>query len=262
MDVAKTYLGQPVTYKRLIARLDFKDESVIKGIQLDGLRVVGSVDTLTQKYYSDGIDEILLVDAVASLYEKSTLVNLIRKVTQNCFVPITVGGGVRDIETADELFRAGADKIAVNTAAIRNPGFISEVAKKYGSQAVVVHVEAKWNGSDWICYTENGREPSGLSAGDWVRSAEKLGAGEFLLTSIDRDGTKSGPDFDLIGNARTCTSLPIVASSGFRSAVQIHEALGTLQCQGVAVASMLHYGVATVLEIKEELQLLGTKIRR
>lgn len=251
-----------MTYKRLIARLDFKDESVIKGIQLEGLRAVGTVDDLTQKYYSEGIDEILLVDAVASLYEKSTLVSLIRKVTQNCFVPITVGGGIRDIETADGLFRAGADKIAINTAAIRNPNFITEIAKKYGSQAVVVHVEAKWNGIDWICYTENGREPSGLSFGNWVESAEKLGAGEFLLTSIDRDGTKSGPDFDLIGKARTSTSLPIVASSGFRSALQINEALGAMQCQGVAIASLLHYGIASVQQIKEELQSLGTNIRK
>lgn len=252
-----------MTYKRIIARLDFKDTKVIKGIQLEGLRVVGIVEELTEKYYLDGIDEILLVDAVASLYEKSVLVEIIRSVTANCFVPITVGGGIRTLEQADSLFRAGADKIAINSAIIRNPDLITQIAQKYGNQAVVAHLEVKSLGeATWGCFVESGRENANISVQDWVAMAEAKGVGEFLVTSIDRDGTKLGPDLDLLTKIRTLTDLPLVASSGFRTTSQAAAALVGLNYQGVAIASALHYGLISIGEIKEGCASMGAQLRK
>lgn len=251
-----------MTYKRLIARLDFKDKSVIKGIQLEGLRVVGEVSKMTEDYYSQGIDELLLIDAVASLYGKLSLVELIREVTKNCFVPITVGGGVDSLDTAEALFRAGADKVAINTAAMKNPNLITDIASKYGSQAVVVHIEAKSNlDKNWECFTEYGREPSGVAVGDWIKKSQEAGAGEYLLTSIDRDGTKQGPDLDLIDLARKSTNLPLVASGGFRTALQMKQALFEKSCQGVAIGSLFHYKLSTVPKIRRDCQELGVDLR-
>lgn len=252
-----------MTYKRVIARLDFKDSKVIKGIQLEGLRVVGLVEELTSKYYADGVDEILLIDAVASLYEKSVLVDTIKKVTENCFVPITVGGGIRTLEQADSLFRAGADKVALNTAIIRKPDLISQIAKKYGNQAVVAHLEVKNVGPrTWGCFVESGREDSNILVQDWIQIAESKGIGEFLITSIDRDGTKLGPDFDLLELVRASTNLPLVASSGFRSAPQAARALLDLNYQGVAVASAFHYEISSVQELRENFLSMGVKVRK
>jgi cyclase len=203
--------------KRLIARLDIKGESLIKGINLEGLRVLGAPNDFAVRYYAAGIDEILYMDAVASLYDRNSLRELISVATRNIFVPLTVGGGIRTVDDAKSVLRAGADKVALNTAAISSPQIISELAENFGSQCVVISIEAKKNPSGgWQAYIENGRQPTGVDVSEWATRAEELGAGEILLTSIDQEGTRRGMDLDLIASVTKNVSIPvIVVGTGF-----------------------------------------------
>lgn len=240
-----------MSYLRLIARLDIKGPNVIKGIQMDGLRVVGPVGDVAKKYYEQGADEIVMIDTVASLYGRESMIELIRNVTAECFVPVTVGGGIRTLEDADALFRAGADKVALNTAALSRPELISEIAAKYGAQAMVVHVEAKSSPDlGWECYTEAGRQPTGTAVQDWVSAAEKHGAGEFLVTSVDRDGTRKGMDITLLATVRDIVSVPLVASSGAGEANHVVEALSASRSDGVAMGAGLHWGNFSIADVR------------
>ncbi len=251
-----------LTYKRLAARLDIKGANVIKGIQMDGLRVVGPVAEVAQRYYALGADEILLIDTVASLYGRDSMVELIREVTEECFVPVTVGGGVRSLQDADDLFRAGADKVALNTGAIGRPRLISEIAEKYGTQAVTVHIEAKSTGrGDWECYTESGREPSGLSVSTWLEQLEDKGAGEVLVTSVDRDGTRRGSDLDLLRSVRERVSIPVVAGSGVGTLDHLAETFLQTSCDGVALGASLHWGSIDLLGARAYLAQHGIQLR-
>ena len=242
-------------YKRLIARLDCKGDKVIKGIQLEGLRVVGALNDVARARYAEGADELFLLDAVASLYDGSDLPKALEELTRDCFIPITVGGGIRTIEDADRLFRAGADKVALNTGAISNPSLISELAKKYGSQAVVLHIEAKRQEVAgellYKCYVENGRDDSGLLVDSWVAEAVSLGAGEVLVTSVDRDGTLTGPEFPLLQKVRVSVNVPVVAGSGFRDGADAAAAFGVLNLDGVAIGSALHSKKTTISDIRQ-----------
>ena len=184
---------------RLIARLDIKGNNLIKGIQLEGLRKIGDPSQYAKKYYEDGADELIYMDTVASLYGRNQLYELLSNTVKNIFIPITVGGGIRSLNDAKDLLRCGADKVAVNTAAINNPDLISEIANHCGSSCMVLSIEAKSNGRDkWEAYTNNGREHSGIDVKDWVKVGTKMGAGEILLTSVDREGTRKGFDIKLI----------------------------------------------------------------
>ena len=170
--------------------------NLIKGIHLEGLRVLGDPQKFAQSYYNDGIEELIFIDLVASLYGRNKLVEIIKRTIQDTFVPLTVGGGVRSLQDVNDLLRAGADKIAINTAAINNPSLIEDIAKEFGSQCMVLSIEAKQiNINKWTPLTESGREKTGLDVCDWAKRGEDLGAGEILLTSIDREGTSTG--FDL-----------------------------------------------------------------
>ena len=201
--------------KRIAARLDIKGNNLIKGICLEGLRVVGSPNAYAEKYYDSGIDELVYIDAVASLYGRNSLVEILESTSKNVFVPLVVGGGIRSIEDMDSLLRAGADRLAINTAAFSNSSLITQGAETYGTQCIVLSIAAKKIREDkWECYTEGGREPTGIDVIDWVKNAEGLGAGEIFLTSIDRDGTQSGMDTDLIKKVSNSTSLPVIASGG------------------------------------------------
>ncbi|MGL5257945.1 MAG: imidazole glycerol phosphate synthase subunit HisF, partial [Proteocatella sp.] len=184
---------------RVIAKLDVKPPYLVKGIQLEGLRKIGNPNDFAKKYYLQGIDEIIYVDIVASLYERNSLSDMIREATKDIFIPITAGGGIRSVNDAYELLRAGADKIAVNTAAVKNPQLIRDLAMEFGSQCVVSYIEAKKTSlNNWEVYYDNGREKTGKSVVEWADQVCDLGAGEILLTSVDKDGTGKGFDVELV----------------------------------------------------------------
>jgi cyclase len=251
-----------MSFIRLIARLDIKGPNVIKGIQMDGLRVVGPVADVAKRYYDQGVDEVVMIDTVASLYGRDSMVELIKEVTAECFVPVTVGGGIRSLEDADALFRAGADKVAINTAVLARPDLISEIAHKYGSQAVVVHVEAKATPElGWECYTEAGRQPSGMGVVEWVSMAEEHGAGEFLITNVDRDGTRRGIDRGLLNLVRRAVAVPVIASSGAGTVTHVVEALTDTACDGVAMGAGLHWGNFSVEDCRQACREAGIAVR-
>lgn len=247
---------------RLIARLDIKGPNLIKGIHLEGLRVIGDPQTYAQRYYEQGIDEIIYMDSVASLYGRNNLTEILEHTAHHVFVPITVGGGVRSVEDARKLLRSGADKVAINTAAIARPELLSEIAEEFGSQAVVLSVEAKRQSSGgWEAYTDNGREHSGRDVIEWVQEAEKLGAGELLLTSIDQEGTRKGFDIALLNAISGLVSIPVIASGGMGSVEDLVAAVQDGHADAVAMADILHYDRMTIAEIRDQALAANMNIR-
>lgn len=238
--------------KRLIARLDVKSENLIKGVHLEGLRVIGDPQDFAMQYYDEGADEIIYLDIVASLYGRSNLLEIVRKTAQNIFIPLTVGGGVRNLDDVSHLLKAGADKVAINTAAVKNPSLISAVSKKYGSQCMVLSIEAKKNKDKpgWEVYTDCGRESSGLDVLEWTQQAIALGAGEILVTSIDREGTKKGFDNSLIKEVSQVSQVPIIASGGFGEDAHLLEACEA-GADGIAFADTLHFQKKSVTDLRE-----------
>ncbi|WP_323798127.1 imidazole glycerol phosphate synthase cyclase subunit [Nisaea sp.] len=247
---------------RLIARLDIKGPNLIKGIHLEGLRIIGDPQTYAQRYYEQGIDEIIYMDSVASLYGRNNLTEILEHTAHHVFVPITVGGGVRSVEDARKLLRSGADKVAINTAAIARPELLSEIAEEFGSQAVVLSVEAKrQNSGGWEAYTDNGREHSGRDVIEWVQEAEKLGAGELLLTSIDQEGTRKGFDIALLNAISGLVSIPVIASGGMGSVEDLVAAVQDGHADAVAMADILHYDRMTIAEIRGQALAANMNIR-
>lgn len=236
---------------RLIARLDVKAPNLIKGIHLEGLRKLGDPQAFAERYYAEGIDEIIYIDSVASLYERNTIVDLVEHTAENVFIPITVGGGVRSLDDVHKLLRAGADKVAVNTAATRRPELISEIAETCGSQCIVLSIEAKRRDDRWEAYCDNGRERTGLDVIEWSQRGEDLGAGEILLTSVDREGTRNGFDTDLIRAVADIVSIPVVASGGMGTFEHLHAVISEGHADAVAMAHVLHYGETTISELRE-----------
>jgi cyclase len=246
---------------RLIARLDIKGPNVIKGIHLEGLRVIGCPHEHAVRYYEAGVDELIYMDCVASLYGRNHLSDIISNAAKNVFVPITVGGGVRSVDDATSLLRAGADKIAINTAAIRRPELISELARRFGSQCVVLSVEAKNRGHlDWEAYFDNGRERSGLSVVQWIKKAVSLGAGEILLTSVDREGTRKGFDVDLIASLAKEVSVPLIVSGGYGKPEDLKIASQS-GADAIAIADALHYRRCELPELRRIALDLGLNVR-
>ena len=235
---------------RVIARLDIKNDTVVKGIQLEGLRVVGAPNELAYEYYQQGADELIYIDAVASLYDRNSLIDVIKKTAKRIFIPLTVGGGIRTLDDIRELLSCGADKVAINTSAIRNPTFIRDAVKQFGSQCIILSVEAKKTLSGWYAYTESGREPSSYQVPEWIEEAIRLGAGEVLLTSVDKDGSQKGFDLDLIQNVANLCSVPLTVSGGAGSANDILKLVSASRIDAVSVGSVLHYKNCTVQEIK------------
>lgn len=236
---------------RLIARLDIKNSNLIKSIHLEGLRVVGDPNTYAKKYYQDGVDELVFMDCVATLYGRNNLSNIINAVTKDIFIPITVGGGIRSLEDARNILNCGADKIAINTAGVIKPGFISELANVLGSQSVVLSIEAKKRDEDhWEIYTSNGREPTGLDVFEWIKRAVSLGAGEILLTSIDKEGTRKGFDIKLMKLASQITDVPIIASGGLGKIDDLVDVINIGKIDAVAVADAIHYKRISIKELK------------
>ena len=246
---------------RVIARLDVKNDHVIKGIHLEGLRKVGLPEELSCKYYDHGIDEILFMDAVASLYERNNLFHIIEKASEEVFVPITIGGGLRSLPDIEAALRAGADKVAIDTQAIKTPGLIREAAHVYGSQCIVGSIEAKRRNDTWEAYTDNGREATGVQVLDWVIELEQLGAGEILLTSVDRDGTKKGLDTELAAEVCKRVNIPVVLSGGVGKTKDLVKTCKTVALDGVALASVLHYDKMSIRDAKSSLQKVGIEVR-
>jgi cyclase len=247
---------------RVIARLDIKGSNLIKGVHLEGLRVVGNPIEFASKYYLEGIDEILFMDSVASLYGRNHLAEIISLTANDIFVPITVGGGIRSVQDAKDVLKSGADKIAVNSAAVARPVLIREIAEDFGSQATVLSVEAKKNENEtWEVYTDNGREKSGLLVSDWVEEAASLGAGEILVTSVDREGTGRGFDIELMRQIAMKVTVPIIASGGMGEITDIHELTNLTEISAIAIANSLHYEKISIKEIKSEIASSGFKVR-
>ena len=227
---------------RLIGRLDIKGPNLIKGINLEGLRVIGSPNDYAFKYYNQGIDELIFMDCVATLYGRNHLAELIVRTSKEIFVPITVGGGIRSTDDVFEILRSGADKVAINTAAILNPNLILEVSRSFGSQCMVLSIEAKKVGNNkWEAYTDNGREKTGLDVLSWVKQAVKLGAGEILLTPVDNEGTRKGFDVNLLKTITNEVSVPVIASGGMGNPNHLMEAVKLGNIDAIAMADILHY---------------------
>lgn len=248
---------------RLIARLDVKGPNLVKGIQLEGLRKLGDPNEFAKRYYAAGIDEILYIDIVASLYERNSLLDIVERTTADVFIPITVGGGIRSVDDVRQALRAGADKVAINTAAIRRPGLIREVAETFGSQCLVLSIQAKRSGAgSWEAYVDNGREHTGRDVVDWAQEACQLGAGEILLMSVDREGTAKGFDVDLVRQVAPVVSIPVIAGGGMGSPADLVEVVRSGGADAVAMAHVLHYGVCDLAEIRREAACAGLRVRR
>jgi cyclase len=254
-------MGYKLPLKRLIARLDIKGQNVIKGIQFEGLRVIGAPQQLANKYYDEGADELLLIDSVASLYQRDNILNIVEETAEEIFIPLTVGGGIRTLSDAKKLLLSGADKVAINSAAVMRPELLNEIAQIFGSQCVVLSVEAKQNGSNWEVYTNNGREPSGINVLEWVSRARTLGVGEVLITSVDRDGTKKGLDNELMKKVREVTDLPLIGCGGIGANEGVLSSFEQCQLEGIAMASALHSKKIDLMELRTFLKSSGVPVR-
>jgi cyclase len=227
---------------RLVARLDVKGSNLIKGVHLEGLRVIGDPQAYARRYYEQGADEIIYIDVVASLYGRSKLTEIVRHTAYDVFVPLTVGGGIRAVDDVHDLLRAGADKVAINTAAVQNPALIEQVSRRFGSQCLVLSIEAKRRQQGgWEVYTDCGREQSGRDAIEWAKEGVRLGIGEILLTSIDREGTRKGFDVELVDAITAAVDVPVIASGGYGSPSHLVDVVKKGRADAVAFADTLHY---------------------
>lgn len=247
---------------RLISRLDIKGENVVKGVQMEGLRIVGSPVELAKKYYNEGVDEILYMDIVASLYERNLDFDQLKSVCKNIFIPITVGGGIRSLQDINDALRAGADKVAINTYAFRNPKFLSEAVHNFGSQCIVLSVEAKQiSKNKWESYTEGGRERTGVDVIEWIKRAIRLGVGEIVLTSIDSDGTRNGYDIELIKSVSDFSPIPVIAHGGAGSPKHITDVIISGKPDAVSASSIYHYNDYIISGVKKTLNDNNLSIR-
>jgi imidazole glycerol-phosphate synthase subunit HisF len=252
-----------VSNLRIIPRLDIKGKNLIKGVQLEGLRVIGDPQEFALKYYRAGADELVYMDIVASLYGRNNLSDIIRRAADQVFIPITVGGGIRSVADARHILRSGADKVAINTAAIARPDLITEVARHFGSQAMVLSIEAKQVApGKWEAYTDNGRERTGLDVLEWVRRGVEMGAGEILLTSVDREGTRKGYDIALIRRVSEGVTVPVIASGGMGSIDDFLQAAQQGRADGVSMADVLHYNRLQISDIRAAALKAGLAVRQ
>lgn len=247
---------------RLISRLDIKGNNLIKGVHLEGLRKLGDPQDFAYRYYQQGADEIIYMDVVASLYGRNNLSEIVEHTAENVFIPITVGGGIRSINDVKHLLRCGADKVAINTAAIEKPTLLSDIAEVFGNQCVVLSVEAaRQNNGEWAVYTDNGREKSMYEVREWITKAEKLGAGEIMLTSVDQEGTGKGFDLELIELTSKEVNIPIIASGGMGNIEHAQKAYQS-GADAIAMADIIHYKKSTIPQIRSSLLELGVPVRK
>ena len=248
---------------RLIARLDVKDTNLVKGIQLEGLRKLGDPNAFAKEYYEAGIDELLYIDIVASLYNRNNLSDIVRKTVDDVYIPVCVGGGLRSVEDVRHILSMGADKAAINTAAIKRPELITEVAEAFGSQCMVLGIEAKKrrDGPGYEAYYDNGREHSGKDVIEGARRGVALGAGEILLTSVDNEGLQQGMDLELIEAVTKAVNVPVICGGGVGCGDDIVDAANA-GADAVACAAVLHYKKETVPELKDDIRAGGVEVRQ
>lgn len=247
--------------RRLIVCLDVKGGRVVKGVQFEGLRDVGDPVELARRYEQEGADEVTFLDISASAEERGTLWDLVQRTAERLFIPLTVGGGVRTVDDVGRALRAGADKVSINSAAVANPALLTACAERFGAQCVVASIDAKREDGRWRVYTHGGRKPTDLDAVAWARDCVARGAGEVLLTSIDRDGARSGYDLELTRTVAEAVDVPVIASGGAGSAEHVKDALTRGGADAALVAGILHDGVTTVGAIKSLLREGGLHIR-
>ena len=247
--------------KRIIPCLDVKDGRVVKGVKFRNLKDAGDPVEIGAQYSSEGADELAFLDITATIENRPTILEIVRKTAEQVFIPLTVGGGIRTIEDVGQLLKAGADKVSVNTAAVLKPALIKEIAERFGSQCTIVAIDAKRGDSKWEVWTDSGMKPTGIDAVHWAKEAEKLGAGEILLTSMDRDGTKDGYDIELTQAVATAVNIPVIASGGAGNLEHLYEVLTTGSADAVLAASIFHYGEYTIKAAKAYLKEKGIPVR-
>jgi cyclase len=247
--------------KRIIACLDVDDGRVVKGVKFKNLRDAGEPSECASAHAREGADEIVLLDITATSSHRGTLLNTVRETARSLFIPFTVGGGIRCVENAADVLAAGADKITINSAAVRQPALIGEIASRFGSQAVVVAIDAKRVAGDFEVFVAGGRTPAGRNAIHWAREAAARGAGEILLTSMDRDGTKSGFDCQLISAVAEVVSIPVIASGGAGSARDFVEVFRDGHADAALAASIFHFGIENIGQLKSQLHTDGIPVR-
>ena len=236
---------------RIIPRLDIKGPNLVKGIHLEGLRVLGKPEQFARYYYEAGADEIMYVDVVASLYNRNSLRDIVTKTAKDIFIPLTVAGGIRTLDDIRDILRSGADKVSLNTAAIKRPETIKEASRKFGSSTIVVTIEAiKQEDGRYLAYTDNGREYTGIEVLNWARKVEELGAGEIVITSVDREGTGLGFDIVLTEMVAAAVSIPVIAHGGAGCIEDIKSVIDKGKADAVSIASMLHYECTNVNGIR------------
>ncbi len=247
--------------KRIIPCLDVKDGRVVKGIRFLSLRDAGD-PVINAKFYEDeGADELTFLDITASYEKRKIMLNVVERTAAEVFMPLTVGGGIRTLDDIRDLLNAGADKVSINTAAVENPSIVAEAAWKFGSQCIVVAIDAKRKGDSWVVYTHGGRRETGIDAIQWAKDVEKLGAGEILLTSMDMDGTKDGYDIELTKKVSLSVNIPVIASGGAGSAVHIWRVFAEGFADAALAASIFHFREYTINEVKEYLRSKGIPVR-
>ncbi|MGB2808393.1 MAG: imidazole glycerol phosphate synthase subunit HisF [Sedimentisphaerales bacterium] len=242
--------------KRIIPCLDVKDNRVVKGVHFLNLRDAGDPVELGARYSEDGADELVFLDITATIRSRKTIVELVEKVAENVFIPFTVGGGIQTVERMDELLRSGAEKVSVNTAAVQNPNLITEAARRFGNQCVVLAIDArrsKQNTDRWQVCVKAGSEPTDIDAVEWAAKGEKLGAGEILLTSMDADGTRAGYDIKLTKAVSDAVNIPVIASGGAGTLEHLYEAIIDGGADAVLMASITHFENYTINQMKEYL---------
>ncbi|CAN5768701.1 imidazole glycerol phosphate synthase subunit HisF [soil metagenome] len=247
--------------RRIVACLDVRDGVVVKGVNFAGLQNAGDPAVLAQRYNAEGIDELVILDVTATLEDRRALAATIRAVSRELFIPLTVGGGIRSDDDAGAAIDAGADKVSVNSAAIGDPALITRLATRYGSQAVIIAVDAKSQGEDWSVYSRSGQADARRNAVEWAREAESRGAGEILLTSIDRDGTRSGFDCALTAAVSSAVSIPVIASGGAGTFEHFKDVFTTGKADVALAASVFHFSEHAVADLKAYLQHSGLPVR-
>ncbi|MCX5701387.1 MAG: imidazole glycerol phosphate synthase subunit HisF [Candidatus Omnitrophica bacterium] len=248
--------------KRIIPCLDIKDNRVVKGIKFLGLRDAGDPVEVARIYEEQLADELVFLDITASYENRKTLVNLVEEIAQNIFMPFTVGGGIRDSNDIRELLNAGADKVSINTQAVKCPDLITESSRKFGSQCIVVAIDAKKENDGWQVYINGGRTPVDLNAVEWAKKANELGAGEILLTSMDYDGTKDGYDLELTKNVVEAVSIPVIASGGAGKLEHFYDCFSQTGASACLAASLFHYQEYTIKQVKDFLKGKGVSVRQ
>lgn len=248
--------------KRIIPCLDIDNGRVVKGVNFVNLVDAGDPVEIAEKYSNEGADEITFLDITASNEERNIIINTVEKAAEKVFVPLTVGGGIRKFEDIRDLLRAGADKVSINTAAILNPRLVTESAKKFGSQCIVVAVDIKKKGSSWEVYTHGGRNPTGIECISWIKKMQNYGAGEILLTSMDKDGTKSGYDLDILSKLSDNINIPVIASGGAGNLQHIADAFTIGKADAALCASIFHFGEYKIEDAKKFLSDRGILVRK